>query len=60
MMFEDDMFIFDWVIFYGVIMEDIKFKYKKEVERQNVLYEIVMGEEDFMNQFDVFWLFYRD
>ncbi|VBB73295.1 Putative rho1 guanine nucleotide exchange factor 3 [Podospora comata] len=60
MMSEDDTPTLDWATFHGVAMEDIKSKHKKEVERQNVLHEIVTGEEDFMNQLDVLRLLYRD
>ncbi|KAK4192757.1 putative rho1 guanine nucleotide exchange factor 3 [Podospora australis] len=60
MLSEEDVVIQDWATFHGVTMEDVKSKHKKEVERQNVLHEIVTGEEDYMNQLDVLRLLYRD
>ncbi|KAL2126916.1 hypothetical protein VTI74DRAFT_11631 [Chaetomium olivicolor] len=59
-MSEEDVVVQDWATFHGVTMEDIKSKPKKEVERQNVLHEIVTGEEDYMGQLDVLRLLYRD
>ncbi|KAJ4298624.1 Rho guanine nucleotide exchange factor [Collariella sp. IMI 366227] len=59
-MSEEDVVVQDWATFHGVTMEDIKNKAKKEVERQNVLHEIVTGEEDYMGQLDVLRLLYRD
>ncbi|CRK03514.1 hypothetical protein BN1723_020900, partial [Verticillium longisporum] len=35
-------------------------KPKKEVERQNVLHEIVTSEETYMNQLEVLRVLYRD
>ncbi|MDA4133105.1 MAG: hypothetical protein OK454_08285, partial [Thaumarchaeota archaeon] len=40
----------DWVTHYKVTRDMIGSKPKKEVERQNVLHEIVTSEEEFMNQ----------
>jgi hypothetical protein len=60
MMSEEDVVVLDWATFHGVTMEDIKAKPKKEVERQNVLHEIVTGEEEYMGQLDVLRLLYRD
>lgn len=60
MMSEEDDVVLDWATFHGVSMEEIKSKPKKEVERQNVLHEIVTGEEDYMGQLDVIRLLYRD
>ncbi|KAK4236745.1 Rho1 guanine nucleotide exchange factor 3 [Achaetomium macrosporum] len=60
MMSEEDVVVQDWATFHGVTMEEIKSKHKKEVERQNVLHEIVTGEEDYMGQLDVLRLLYRD
>ncbi|SPQ19555.1 05c91abe-feea-4c16-b980-164e1af34d7c [Thermothielavioides terrestris] len=60
MMSEEDVVILDWATFHGVTMEEIKSKPKKEVERQNVLHEIVTGEEEYMGQLDVLRLLYRD
>ncbi|KAH6630331.1 CNH domain-containing protein [Chaetomium sp. MPI-SDFR-AT-0129] len=60
MMSEEDVVVLDWATFHGVTKDDIKSKHKKEVERQNVLHEIVTGEEDYMGQLDVIRLLYRD
>jgi hypothetical protein len=60
MMSEEDVVVLDWATFHGVTKDDIKDKPKKEVERQNVLHEIITGEEDFMGQLDVLRLLYRD
>lgn len=60
MMSEEDDVTLDWATFHGVTKDDIQNKHKKEIERQNVLHEIVTGEEDFMNQLDVLRLLYRD
>ncbi|KAL2138293.1 hypothetical protein VTI28DRAFT_7012 [Corynascus sepedonium] len=60
MMSEEDVVVLDWATFHGVTKEDIQSKPKKEVERQNVLHEIVTGEEDYMGQLDVLRLLYRD
>ncbi|KAL2262140.1 hypothetical protein VTK26DRAFT_2340 [Humicola hyalothermophila] len=60
MMSEEENVVLDWATFHGVKLEDIKNKPKKEVERQNVLHEIVTGEEDYMGQLDVLRLLYRD
>ncbi|KAK3905744.1 Rho1 guanine nucleotide exchange factor 3 [Staphylotrichum tortipilum] len=59
-MSEEDVVVQDWATFHGVTVDDIKNKPKKEVERQNVLHEIVTGEEDYMGQLDVLRLLYRD
>lgn len=60
MMNEEDDVVQDWATFHGVTMDDVKSKHKKEVERQNVMHEIVTGEEDYMGQLDVLRLLYRD
>lgn len=60
LMAEDDVVVLDWATFHGVKAENIGDKSKKEIERQNVLHEIVTGEEDYMNQLDVLRLLYRD
>ncbi|KAK3693972.1 CNH domain-containing protein [Podospora appendiculata] len=60
MMSEEDVAVSDWATFHGVKPEDVEGKSKKEIERQNVLHEIVTGEEDFMGQLDVLRLLYRD
>ncbi|KAK0729842.1 CNH domain-containing protein [Lasiosphaeris hirsuta] len=60
MMSEDDVVVLDWATFHGVTTDSLGDKSKKEIERQNVLHEIVTGEEDYMNQLDVLRLLYRD
>ncbi|KAL1838681.1 hypothetical protein VTJ49DRAFT_2407 [Mycothermus thermophilus] len=60
MMSEEDVIVLDWATFHGLTKEDIKDKHKKEVERQNVLHEIITGEEEYMGQLDVLRLLYRD
>lgn len=50
----------DWHVFYGLIKEDWESRPKKEVERQNILHEIVTGEENYIKQLDVFRTLYRD
>ncbi|KAL2161347.1 hypothetical protein VTH06DRAFT_8569 [Thermothelomyces fergusii] len=60
MMSEEDVVVLDWATFHGVTKEEIQSKPKKEVERQNVLHEIVTGEEEYMGQLDVLRLLYRD
>ncbi|KAK5662931.1 hypothetical protein OQA88_6343 [Cercophora sp. LCS_1] len=60
MMSEDVAASLDWATFHNVTPEALKGKDKKEIERQNVLHEIVTGEEDYMGQLDVLRLLYRD
>lgn len=50
----------DWHIFYNLKKEDWESKPKKEVDRQNILHEIVTGEENYLKQLDVFRKLYRD
>ncbi|KAF4978498.1 hypothetical protein FZEAL_5144 [Fusarium zealandicum] len=50
----------DWHVFYGLKKEDWETKPKKEVERQNILHEIVTGEENYIKQLDIFRKYYRD
>ncbi|KAK2597321.1 Rho guanine nucleotide exchange factor [Conoideocrella luteorostrata] len=49
-----------WNVFYGLDKEDWESKPKKEVERQNILHEIVTGEENYIKQLDIFRTLYRD
>lgn len=49
----------DWLPFYKLTMEDIKNVPKKEIERQNVLHEIVESEDVFMEQLRVLTDLYR-
>ncbi|KAK0628639.1 CNH domain-containing protein [Bombardia bombarda] len=60
MMSEEDVVQLDWATFHGVTPADLEKKSKKEIERQNVLHEIVTGEEEYMSQLDVLRLLYRD
>ncbi|PNS20310.1 Rho1 guanine nucleotide exchange factor 3 [Sphaceloma murrayae] len=50
----------DWATFYKLKKEDIEGKDKKEIERQNILHEIVQTEEQFMSQIHVLQQVYRD
>jgi hypothetical protein len=50
----------EWHVFYGLKKEDWESKPKKEVERQNILHEIVTGEENYIKQLDLFRTLYRD
>lgn len=50
----------EWHVFYGLKKEDWEAKPKKEVERQNILHEIVTGEENYIKQLDIFRVYYRD
>ncbi|CAJ2504039.1 Uu.00g114330.m01.CDS01 [Anthostomella pinea] len=50
----------DWASFYHITKEGIEGKPKKEIERQNVLHEIVTSEELYMDQVEVVRVLYRD
>jgi hypothetical protein len=50
----------DWATYYKVKKEDIDAHDAKEVERQNILHEIVQGEEKYMRRLDVLRVLYRD
>ncbi|KAI9681892.1 MAG: hypothetical protein M1822_006969 [Bathelium mastoideum] len=50
----------DWATYYSVKKEDIEGIHKKEVERQNILHEIVQTEDGFMEQLNVLRVLYRD
>lgn len=60
MMSEEEKPTLDWATFHRLTMDDIQKKPKKEIERQNVLHEIVTGEEEYMGQLDVLRMLYRD
>ncbi|KYK57870.1 Rho guanyl nucleotide exchange factor [Drechmeria coniospora] len=49
-----------WNVFYSLTKEDWESKPKKEVDRQNILHEIVTGEENYIKQLDIFRTLYRD
>lgn len=50
----------DWATFYSLKKEDVVSVNKKEVERQNILHEIVVGEDLYMKRLDVLRSLYRD
>ena len=50
----------DWATFYKVSKADIENINKKEVERQNILHEIVTTEDAYMDQLNVLRILYRD
>lgn len=50
----------DWATFYKVPKSNIEAANKKEVERQNILHEIVTTEDLFMDQLNVLRMLYRD
>jgi hypothetical protein len=60
MMSEEDIKVVDWSAFYGISPQEREAKGRKEIEKQNILHEIVTGEEEYMNQLDVVRLLYRD
>ncbi|KAK7940975.1 uncharacterized protein PG986_013362 [Apiospora aurea] len=50
----------DWATYYGMTSKNTEGKHKKEIERQNVLHELVTSEEEYMDQLDVLRMLYRD
>ncbi|KAK3330902.1 CNH domain-containing protein [Apodospora peruviana] len=60
MMSEEEVITLDWATFHRVTSEELAKRSKKEIERQNVLHEIVTGEEEYMGQLDVLRMLYRD
>ena len=50
----------DWATFYKMKKEDISGRDKKEVERQNVLHEIVTTEVSYIGSLDIVKILYRD
>lgn len=50
----------DWASYYKVKKEDIEGINPKEIERQNILHEIVQKEDSFMDQLQVVRTLYRD
>jgi len=50
----------DWATFHKVKKEDIEGISKKEIERQNILHEIVQGEDNYIQRLDVLRNLYRD
>lgn len=49
-----------WAEFYGLKKEDIEGRDNKEIERQNVLHEIVQTEDFYMEQLNLLRIIYRD
>ncbi|KAF2014652.1 hypothetical protein BU24DRAFT_218844 [Aaosphaeria arxii CBS 175.79] len=50
----------DWATFYSLKKEDVEGVNKKEVERQNILHEIVQGEDAYMDRLNLWRNLYRD
>lgn len=50
----------DWATFYKLKKEDVVSANKKEVERQNILHEIVVGEDHYLRKLNVLCTLYRD
>lgn len=50
----------DWATFYKVTKQMIETAGRKEVERQNVLHEIITTEDQFMDQVNILRILYRD
>ena len=50
----------DWATFFKLKKEDLEGVHKKEIERQNILHEIVQGEDNYMERLDVLRRLYRD
>ena len=50
----------DWATYYKLKKEDIETHDKKEIERQNVLHEVVTSEDLYISQLDVLRELYRD
>lgn len=50
----------DWATFHKLKKEDLEGVHKKEIERQNILHEIVQGEDNYIQRLDVLRTLYRD
>lgn len=50
----------DWATFYSLTKDSVATADKKEIERQNILHEIVQGEDAYMQRLDVLRTLYRD
>lgn len=50
----------DWATFYQLKKEDIESQPKKEVNRQNILHEVVTSEDSYISHLDVLRELYRD
>jgi hypothetical protein len=59
-MMEPQRKVQDWATFYGVTKDIWESHPKKEIDRQNILHEIVTTEDAFIGQLDVLRELYRD
>ena len=50
----------DWATFYKISKETMANTNKKEIERQNVLHEVITTEDSYMDQLNVLRILYRD
>jgi len=50
----------DWATFHKLKKEDLEGTHKKEIERQNILHEIVQGEDSYMERLNLWRRLYRD
>jgi hypothetical protein len=50
----------DWVQYYKLRKEDIENRDKKEIERQNILHEIVQKEENYLRELHTLITIFRD
>lgn len=50
----------DWATFYKISKKTIEAANKKDVERQNILHEVVTTEDAYMDQLNVLRMLYRD
>ncbi|KAK4983856.1 Rho guanine nucleotide exchange factor [Elasticomyces elasticus] len=50
----------DWQTFYKMTKERVEGMNKKEIERQNILHEIVQTEDGYINQLNILRTLYRD
>lgn len=50
----------DWATFHKLKKEDLEGTHKKEIERQNILHEIVQGEDSYMERLNLWRQLYRD
>jgi len=50
----------DWASYYKLTKEDTEGKDKKEIERQNILHEIVQKEENYLRELNILIKLYRD
>lgn len=50
----------DWASYYKLTKEDVEGKDKKEIERQNILHEVVQKEENYLRELHLLITLYRD